>query len=222
MIKKTVICAKIRYIYLRNFERKMKSFGAAGDPPILLRHQNSRGKPAPYGPYYLRVPLSFIMLSRSVRSVLLRSKIGSRVTVGASFPRALNNLKVVSHFRLQSVQAFSTGKAKEEEPATNGEAGEAKKESAVAKYDYDEHDDYEYDENMTSSQKVRIAHRKLLLKIRVRIKVETYYFLVISSLGQTLCWPRLPFVAAGCRHCVRGLHRQRTVPWPNEPQQLVL
>ena len=71
------------------------------------------------------------------------------------FPRtvASNNLRAVTHFQLQTAHAFSTEKVvKEEEPVA--QAAETSKSTAVAKYDYDEHDDYDYEEPKTRGQKV--------------------------------------------------------------------
>ena len=67
-----------------------------------------------------------------------------------------NNVRVVSRFHFQPAHAFSTEKPHKEaaEASSANENAEVKRDTAVAKYDYDEHDDYDYEEPKTASQKV--------------------------------------------------------------------
>ena len=91
------------------------------------------------------------MLSKAAQATFLRSRCGSRILVAAKFPK-FNGARVLSNFQI--AHSFSTEKvAKEEDPAASTEEPKQTT-SAVAKYDYDEHDDYDYEEPKTFKDKV--------------------------------------------------------------------
>jgi hypothetical protein len=80
------------------------------------------------------------MLSRSLRSVSVLRRAANQSAfkaVSAQFPKTLS---VTSGFSHQLAHSFSTEKAAKPE---DDPPAEEKKETAVAKYDYDEYDDYE-------------------------------------------------------------------------------
>eukprot|EP00598_Pedospumella_elongata_P001051 CAMPEP_0184978276 /NCGR_PEP_ID=MMETSP1098-20130426/8830_1 /TAXON_ID=89044 /ORGANISM="Spumella elongata, Strain CCAP 955/1" /LENGTH=256 /DNA_ID=CAMNT_0027501395 /DNA_START=57 /DNA_END=827 /DNA_ORIENTATION=- len=93
------------------------------------------------------------MLSKAAQATFLRSRCGSRILVAAKFPK-FNGARVLSNFQI--AHSFSTEKvAKEEDPAAPTEEPKQTT-SAVAKYDYDEHDDYDYEEPKTFKDKARV------------------------------------------------------------------
>lgn len=159
------------------------------------------------------------MLSRNLRSLSVVSRAGR--IAGNFSAKSL----VVSHFpksapscHLLLSHAFSTEKATKADDAEPAQASE-KKDNAVAKFDYDEYDDYE--EPKTAGQKVCKLMSTIFTQQHTHPQCQTFFSFFCCIPGEILLRGGDAAGLSGAGRSVCGVHGKGTVPWSHEPPKLI-